>query len=87
MATKAVGNANNIDSLFSALPLVCKGSEGMTRGEGTIEMAPAQSVVEWEEKAAAIRVLYATTLGRSPELNAPPDIRIEWEKQLDLLHL
>ncbi len=79
METTAVG----INGLFSDLTLVCKGDKGMTMGEGIVETVPAQSVEEWEEKAAAIRAIYATTLGRSPELNAKPDIKIEWEKQLE----
>jgi len=55
----------------------------MTMGHAAIRMTPAENAQEWEVKAEAIRKLYRSTLGRGPELNIPPDIRVEWEKQLE----
>ena len=72
-----------MDSIFSGLTLVCKGDENMTMGNAAIRMVPAANAEEWEVKAEAIRKLYAATMGKAPQLGIKPDIRIEWEKQLE----
>ncbi len=71
------------DINFDDLPLIRKGGPSLTMGGGESYLEAAKSTAEWEEKAAALRTLFTSTLGINPKEIFPLDIQVHGEEYLD----